>query len=47
MASVAMCEFKLKSKDSLPYLKIIYDAIYDRGNTGPMQIDIRGMIKAW
>jgi hypothetical protein len=54
MESMPLFEFRLKSKDWLPYLKIIYASIYGPpkksvalGNTGLVQNDIKGMIKPW
>jgi hypothetical protein len=54
MESMPLLEFRLKSKDCLTYLKIIYASIYVSlkksvalGNTGLVQRDIRGMIKQW
>lgn len=54
MESMPLFEFRPKSKDSTPYLKIIYASIYGPlkksvalGNTGLVQNDIRGMIKQW
>jgi len=54
MESMPLFEFRPKSKDCLPYLKIIYASIYGSlkksvalGDTGLIQIDIRRMIKQW
>lgn len=54
MECMPLFEFRLKSKDWLPYLKIIYTSIYGPlkksvalGDTGLVQKDIREMNKPW